>query len=655
MYAEVLINHAYARKQESFTYEIPQEMELTKGSGVLVPFQRGKQAGIVLRTRKERPEFKTREIEALLNPEKLLTKWQMELAEWISDYYFCSKYDAIRSMLPKHIWRTPKREVSRKQKPKKLHQQEDHELTPTQGKIVKEIIKKKPATSLIHGITGSGKTEVYKKLIRNCVDKEEKQALLLVPEISLTPQLVRYFEGSFPEIAVIHSRISDGKRAEHWRKIQNGTTQLVIGSRSAIFSPFKNLGMIIMDEEHEWSYKQDQSPRYHAREVAKKVSQLTGAQLVLGSATPSIESMWHAQHGDYKLFSMPKRISGTQLPEVKIIDMRDELRAKNLSIFSGILEQKISAALAAKEQVILFLNRRGSASATICRDCGQALSCKNCDVKLTYHARKMQHQTLVCHHCGLITKMPSTCPECQSPRIKHVGVGTERVETELKKLFPAANIKRADRDTMGQKDSFKDLHKALRNQEIDILIGTQMIGKGFDIPNVSLVGVILADLGMHIPDFRATERNFQLLTQVAGRAGRRKKRGQVVIQAYSPNHASVEKSKDHDYMGLYEQEISSRKNTTLPPFGKIIKLIFVNEDKSKCQKAALAIQDKLIAADQSEFKHEIYTAPALTPRMNRKYHWHVLIQGPTPRNLIKALTTEDLEGWRIDVDPVHTV
>ncbi len=651
MFAEVLVNHAYSRKQERFTYEVPEDMNLKVGSGVLVSFNRGKQAGIVLGVKKERPEFKTKKILELLMPEIMLYNWQMKLADWISEYYFCSRFDVFRSMLPNHIWRPAKR-VKKTDKPveRSVKKNNDHELTEAQQEIISSITQEKPPISLIHGITGSGKTEVYKKLIQNAV-KAGKQALLLVPEISLTPQLVRYFEGSFPEIAVIHSKISGGKRAQYWKDIHSGKTQLVIGSRSALFSPFKHLKIIIMDEEHEWSYKQDQSPRYHGRDVAIKIAELTGAQLILGSATPSLETMWHAKNGNYKLYSLPERISGTALPKVQIADMRDELRGGNFSIFSTPLEQKIRSALADKKQVILFLNRRGSASATICRDCGQALSCKDCDVKLTYHANKFNRSVLICHHCGLITHMPDTCPNCQSQRIKHIGTGTERVETELQKLFPKARIQRADRDTMTQKDSFKDLHKALRDREIDILIGTQMIGKGFDIPNVSLVGIVLADMGLHIPDFRASERSFQLLTQVAGRAGRRKTQGEVVIQSYSPEHISILMSKTHDYLGFYEQEIDSRKALELPPFTKIVKLIFVDPDKASCKNAA----DKLLAKLPKDQDHTIYAAPALIPRINKKYHWHILIQGPNPRKLIKALPEEDLEGWRIDVDPVHTV
>ena len=649
MFAEVLLNHAYSRKQKSFVYEIPEDLNAEIGSGVVVPFRNKKEAGIILKINKQKPEFQTKEISQLLDPNLLLKKWQLDLIKWISEYYFCSEYDALRLFLPKHIWRVPKRERARKKDNIKNKSVKLKKLNKEQKEIVDSILNDKPGVSLIHGITGSGKTEIYKQLI-NAKIAEGKQALLLVPEISLTPQLLKYFEEISTDTAVIHSRLSDGKRAENWRKIYSGECKLIIGSRSAMFSPFHDLGIIIMDEEHEWTYKQDQSPRYHARDLAKKMRDLLGCQVVLGSATPSIESMYNAKIEEYKLFTIKERFSGTELPKVEIVDMREELKGGNYSMFSYKLEQKISSTLEKKEQIILFLNRRGSASATVCRDCGLAISCKNCDTKLTYHARKLKHKTLICHHCGIIEKMQDNCANCKSTRIKHFGTGTEKVESELRKLFPTARIHRADRDTMSKKDSFDKLHKALNAGEIDILVGTQMIGKGFDIAKVSLVGVILADMGLHIPDFRASERSFQLLTQVAGRSGRRETQGDVFIQTYNPGHPSLVHSKKHDYDSFYEQEISAREAAILPPFCKIIKLIHVTDSK---EASALAAQ-KLKAILNTDTEHKIYSSPALIPRINNKYYWHIIIEGPTPSELIKA-NKEALENWRIDVDPVHTV
>ncbi len=648
MFAEILVHHPYARKQECFTYEIPEGIAVQRGSGVEVPFQKGKKPGLILRIHNEKPSFTTRAITGLLRDEQLLFDWQLHLADWISEYYFCSLFDALRLMLPKNVFRISKKHRASTEKQRPSKPENVHKLTEAQAHIVASILADHKG-SLIHGITGSGKTEIYKSLIKNFVQKGQ-QCLLLVPEISLTPQFVRYFEASFPKLAVIHSRISDGKRAEIWRKIKEGQVPLVIGSRSALFSPFKNLGLIVMDEEHEWSYKQDQSPRYHARDAALKIAELTGAQIVFGSATPSIETMYAAQTGALNLYSLPERISGTLLPEVKIVDMREELRARNYSIFSDLLEQKIRSVLERKEQAILFLNRRGSASSTLCRDCGFVMKCEHCEVPLTYHARKLKNQSLLCHHCGRIAALPTLCPECKGERIKHLGVGTERVETELKKLFPLASIARADRDTMTQKDSFEKLHEKLQNGEIDILIGTQMIGKGFDIPNVSLVGVILADLGLHIPDFRTPERIFQLLTQVAGRAGRRKKQGEVIIQTYNPNHPSIFHSQTHNYLGFYEQEISSRKSVNLPPYERLVKLMFVHEKASICEEKAQELKSKLILEN-----YQVFAAPALIPRVQGKYQWNVLIQGADPRSMIKKLSAQELEGWRIDVDPLVTI
>ena len=648
MFAEILVHHPYSRKQECFTYEIPEGFSVERGSGVEVPFQKGKKPGLILRIHNEKPSFETRAISGLLRDEELLFDWQLKLADWISEYYFCSLFDALRLMLPKNIFRVSKKTRVVKETLKKHKPENVLELTETQAQIVSAILAN-PKGALIHGITGSGKTEIYKSLIKNFV-QNGCQCLLLVPEISLTPQFVKYFETGFPDLAVIHSRISEGKRAEIWRKIKAGNVPLVIGSRSALFSPFKKLGLIVMDEEHEWSYKQDQSPRYHARDAALKISELTGAQIIFGSATPSIETMHAAKTDKLNLFTLSERISGTLLPDVKIVDMREELRARNFSIFSDLLEQKIRTTLDAKEQTILFLNRRGSASSTLCRDCGFVMKCNHCELPLTYHARKFKTQSLLCHHCGLIEKMPTFCPNCKGERIKQLGVGTERVEAELQKLFPLARIARADRDTMNRKDSFENLHEKLQNGTIDILIGTQMIGKGFDIPNVSLVGVILADLGLHIPDFRTPERIFELLTQVAGRAGRRKKQGEVIIQTYNPQHPSILHSQTHNYLGFYEQEISSRKDARLPPFGKLVKLMFVHESNTVCEEKANTLQKILTAKD-----HASFAAPAFLPRVQGKYQWNVLVQGPDPRVLLKKLSSQELAGWRIDVDPILSI
>lgn len=651
MYAEVLLNHSYSKIREILSYEIPESFKIKAGALVRVPFRNGMKAGVVINIHNKKPNFETKYLEEFLVPNIFLYDWQLKLAEWISEYYFCSALEVYKAFLPAALWKLkPVKKTGKEKKPqaKKLY----HELNATQKKIVDTIIDEKIPASLIFGVTGSGKTEVYKNIIQS-VHSAGKQSILLVPEISLTPQLVEYFVGNFPDACVIHSKLSEGEKVEAWKKIHNGECKLIIGSRSAIFSPLKNPGLIIVDEEHEWTYKQEQSPRYNTRDIAFKIAELTGAQLIFGSATPSVEIMMKAKTGEIRLFEMQNRIANTEMPKVEIVDLREEMKKGNYSMFSDLLLQKIEEKLSKKEQILIFLNRRGSASSTVCRDCGLALSCDNCDSKLTYHASKFRHATLICHHCGLVSKLPELCPNCKSARIKHFGVGTEKLESELKKLFPQAKIARADRDTMGAKTSFTKLHQDLKELNVDILIGTQMIGKGFDVAGISLVGVILADSGLHIPDFRAMEKNFQLLSQVSGRAGRRQKQGEVIIQTYSPDLPIFEAVKNHDYLSFYEQEIYARKGSGLPPFGKILKLIYVgksqNESKQKCQ----SLLEKLstIAGDDTE----IFSAPAITPRINNKYFWNILIKGNDPRALIKKIDRAELQGFRIDVDPVQTV
>lgn len=643
-YAEILVQHAYSRKQERFTYGIAEALTLNVGDGVLVPFQKGEKLGLVLKIHEETPNFKVKEITKSLELQPLLFDWQLKLAEWISEYYFCSFWDSTRLFIPKDIF---KKQRKKKESNKKVdHKNSDKNLNPEQQHILDSILKDKPAKSLIQGITGSGKTEIYKRLIQEAV-KRGGQCLLLVPEISLTPQFVAYFKEEFPDIAVIHSRISEGERTELWRQIKTGEVPLVLGSRSALFSPFKNLQLVVMDEEHEWSYKQDQSPRYHARDVLFKIQSLTGAQVVLGSATPSLESRYLAEQGELAYFTIEKRALGSELPSVKIVDMRDELKKKNFSMFSDLLEQEIRTRLLKKEQVLLFLNRRGSASSTVCRECGKVAECAECKVPLTYHARNFSKPLLVCHHCGIFAPLPEHCDRCGSVRIRQLGVGTEKVETELQKLFPSARLARADKDTMGKKNSFSDLHQKMNADEIDILIGTQMIGKGWDLPNISLVGVLLADMGLNIPDFRSSERGFELLTQVAGRAGRAKTQGLVLVQTYNPENPVIEHVKTHNYNGFYEQEKCSRELDLLPPFGKIVKVMFFEEKEKLAEDRA----KKLLSFIRSE-THKTYAAPAFLSRAKGKYQWNVLIQGPDPRSLILNCPKELLEGARIDVDPM---
>lgn len=435
---------------------------------------------------------------------------------------------------------------------------------------------------LLHGVTGSGKTEVYLQTIERCLSLG-RQAIVLVPEISLTPQMVERFKGRFGgKVAVIHSRLSTGERYDEWRKIREGRVEVAIGARSAVFAPFSKLGLIVMDEEHETSYKQEETPKYHARDVAVRRARQHGAAVILGSATPSLES-YHAarsaggDHGGFApvLLEMKQRPSGSRLPGVQIVDMREELKEGNRSMFSRALHRGISARLERGEQTVLFLNRRGYSTFVMCRTCGYVAGCPECDISLTYHQKS---NNLRCHYCGYAEAAPSVCPECGSEHIRYFGTGTQRVEAELAKLFPGIRVIRMDVDTTSEKGAHERLLQAFREKKGDVLLGTQMVAKGLDFPDVTLVGVIAADTALNFPDFRAAEKTFQLLTQVAGRAGRHQLPGEVFIQSYMPEHYSIVHASGHDYLSFVREELGHRKALHYPPYSRLI-LVTLSHEK----------------------------------------------------------------------------
>jgi primosomal protein N' (replication factor Y) (superfamily II helicase) len=420
---------------------------------------------------------------------------------------------------------------------------------------------------LLHGVTGSGKTEVYLQSIQTCLNLN-KEAIVLVPEISLTPQMVERFKGRFgDDVAVLHSRLSQGERYDEWRKISTRQVKVVIGARSAIFAPFTKLGLIIMDEEHESSYKQEESPKYHAREVAAARARECGASVVLGSATPSLES-WHAaEQGRYRLLTMKERVEGRPMPPVNIVDMRNELYEGNRSMFSRPLHLALAERLERGEQSVLLLNRRGYSTFVMCRSCGYTAGCPHCDISLTYH---QSTGMMRCHYCGYAERQPSVCPDCGSEHIRYFGTGTQRVEEELAKLFPGIRVIRMDVDTTTEKGSHEKLLTEFRQKKGDVLLGTQMVAKGLDFPDVTLVGVITADTMLNLPDFRSSERTFQLLTQVAGRAGRHQLPGEVFVQTYTPEHYSVVAAGQHDFLSFAGQELSHRRLGGYPPYCRLI-------------------------------------------------------------------------------------
>lgn len=443
-------------------------------------------------------------------------------------------------------------------------------------------------TFLLHGVTGSGKTEVYLQAIERCLDSG-REAIVLVPEISLTPQMVERFKGRFgSRVAVMHSRLSQGERYDEWRKIREGRVQVAIGARSAVFAPFPRVGLIIMDEEHESSYKQEETPKYHARDVAIERARRQGAVVVLGSATPSMETYYASRLNGYEqlpagleappwkltALAMPSRVGGRPLPPVTIVDMRDQLKLGNRSMFSAPLEAALEQRLDRQEQTVLLLNRRGYSTFVMCRSCGYVAQCPECDISLTYH---MKTGHMRCHYCGHAERAPEVCPSCESEHIRYFGTGTQRVEEQLARRFPGIRVIRMDVDTTSEKGSHERLLQQFRERKADVLLGTQMVAKGLDFPYVTLVGVIAADSALHMPDFRAAEKTFHLLTQVAGRAGRHDLPGEVIVQTYAPEHYSIIHASGHDYRGFASEELRHRRNLMVPPFCRLALLSMSHE------------------------------------------------------------------------------
>ncbi len=523
--------------------------------------------------------------------------------------------------------------------------------------IQASLQKGKGEVFLLHGVTGSGKTEVYMQALAEAV-KLGKRGIVLVPEIALTPQTIERFVSRFPgKVAILHSALSLGEQFDEWRRIKSGDFDVAIGPRSAVFAPQPSLGLIVIDEEHEWTYKQQDSPRYHARAVAIKLAEITGAVVVMGSATPDVESYYRAQQGEYRLLELPERVTpdeGSPMPQVEVVDLRKELRSGNRSLFSRSLSRATTKAVEAGEQVILFLNRRGSASFIQCRNCGFVVRCKRCEVPLAYH---FAEDILVCHQCNRRTRVPEICPECGSRRIKYLGAGTEKLEQEAGFAFPGAKLQRWDSDvTRGKRFSHQQILDRFRSGAANILVGTQMIAKGLDLPGVTLVGVVNADTAMHLPDFRSGERTFQLLSQVAGRAGRGALGGRVVIQTFSPEHYAVRAAAKHDYHAFYEKELAYRRELHNPPLSKLARLVFAHTNDYSCQKEAERMKRQLVqerdAAGIADLEF-VGPAPAFVHRLRGRYRWQIIVRGTNPSAFLSKIPFR--QGWGVDIDPVGLV
>lgn len=552
-------------------------------------------------------------------------------------------------------------EVYRDPFAKKVEKKGFLDLTDEQSfaleKIVSSMKHNQSETFLLHGITGSGKTEVYLQAISQCLN-DGKEAIVLVPEISLTPQMTERFRSRFGElVAVMHSGLSVGEKYDEWRKVHEGKVKVVVGARSAVFAPFENVGIIILDEEHESTYKQEDSPRYHARDVAIWRSKFHHCPVILGSATPSLESFARAKKNVYTLLTLKERALKQSLPTVQVVDMREELQKGNRSMFSQSLVESMEVRLQKKEQIVLFLNRRGYSSFVLCRDCGTVLQCENCDISLTYHR---SNEKCKCHYCGFEISVPKSCPQCQSDHIRFFGTGTQKVEEELNKLFPEARVLRMDVDTTKVKGAHEQILQAFGDGQADILLGTQMIAKGLDYPNITLVGVLSADTSLHLPDFRSAEKTFQLLTQVSGRAGRHEKPGEVVIQTYTPEHYAIELSKSQEYGPFYEREMLMRHQAGYPPYYYLALIQVSHEDvimaAEYAGKAVEWLRSKL------SFKVSIIgpTASGIS-RLQNRYRYQCLIKYkiepdliPTLMQLIKLYRSDWIKKGiilSVDLDP----
>ncbi|MGL5416619.1 MAG: primosomal protein N' [Clostridium sp.] len=645
LYAEIIINSEAIEIDRPFTYKVKDEMKdkIEVGHRVRVSFgsMKGFLQGYVIGLKTEfEGKYRLKTINKILDEEPILTRENLEMINFLRERTLCKYIDAIRVLVPTGITRGIKEktkniikinkeltlEFSEKENYKELFEfiKENDNLTKSEISkkgysiylvntlIKKEILKVEEETIyryntrdyghdeekvltveqeealkkirettkkgiLLHGVTGSGKTEIYMNLVKETLESG-KSAIVLVPEIALTPQMIERFKKRFKEVVgVYHSKLSEGERFDEWNRAKDGSTRLIVGARSALFMPVKNLGVIIVDEEHESTYKSETNPKYDTKEVCEYLGQVQGVKYVLGSATPSIESYADSLVKKIELVELKNRVFKREMPQIDIVDMREELKVKNLSMFSRKLYKEIKLALENKKQIILFLNRKGFSTFISCRSCGYVFKCDKCDISMVYH----KDGYLTCNYCGKRENEVKMCPKCHSKYVKFFGAGTEKVEEEAKKYFKDARILRMDKDTTKGKNSYEEIYNTFKNGNADILIGTQMITKGHDFKNVHLVGILAADMSVNIPDYRSGERTFDLITQVAGRAGRDKEKGMVVVQTYDPENNYIKYAKDGNYKGMFKEEIGIRKLMNYPPFGKIIYIKGISKDEEK--------------------------------------------------------------------------
>lgn len=732
-YAQIIVNSRTKPLQGEYTYQIPNDLKerIKIGQLVLVSLGNRQIQGIVSAF-SDTSDFKTKPIIKILQAEPIVDLPKINLARFISRYYYCSLGQALFLMIPsiliknsadrskqieyfsinknyspdiKSIQRFPKqkivyeyliknspvdwptlkktlkvsrttvnsllkKEIIISQKKRSYRYRPEiipnnspmPDLTGQQNKIWSDIKNqlihtsgpKKPA--MLFGRTGSGKTEIYLRAT-DLVLSQNKGVIILVPEIALVPQtLQRFFERFGDKISVFHSHMSDGEKYDEISKLTDGSSRIVIGSRSALFAPVQNLGLIIIDEEHEYSYKQDMTPRYHALTVAEEYCKLTNSMLIVGSATPRLETFWRAKKNIYQLFKIKKTISETinpshlRRPIFNVVNLCQEYAAKNHSLISVLLQQSIKRSLRDSKQILLYLNRRGYSTYIFCRECGHVALCPNCSIALTYHLNQANH--LICHHCGVMTHSPVSCPTCSSKAIKYYGAGTQKLEEEVKKMFPTARVLRMDFDTTRTKNAYQNIFNQFKAHRADILIGTQMITKGWDIPNVDLAGIINADAGFHLPDFRATERNFANLLQLIGRVGRYDTPGEVILQTYEPDNPLYNILAKEDYQLFAFSELIERQKLLFPPFIQLIRLTYESPDVNMCQMKSLSLFKILneqfnAQTDAKKIVAILGPAPAFFSKINNKYRWHIILKGYDLQQYLHLVPPD----WIIDVDP----
>lgn len=644
----------------AFTYLVPEELEakIKIGVRVLAPFKRGKQAGIVVGVDKTHPApsfakgtkkaIILKSIEAVLDDEPFLPENLLNIIQWIGQYYISTSGLALKNAVPSAFFTGKKPGKSHITYDEKIKELKPLDLTAEQAKALSEINSTDKGVFLLHGITGSGKTEVYIRAIKSL--PEGKEAIVLVPEIAITAQMVERFRSNFADSVVFfHSGLSIGERITQWRKMRDGEIKVVIGVRSAVFAPFENIGLIVVDEEQEASYKQFEGLRYSARDVALARAQLEGFKIILGSATPSMEAYYNAKNGNFRYLELTHRVEQRPLPDVEIIDMTKE--EKQTFSMSNKLLKVLKENVGSGHQSLIMLNRRGYSPFYMCTDCGYTYKCPACSITLIFHK---DTNTLNCHYCGSFLYPEVQCPNCKGTKIKHLGAGTQRLEEEIISLIPEMSFKRMDRDTTQKKLSHYRIIKQMEDKKIDMLLGTQMVAKGHDFPDVTLSAVISADIALNMPDFRSAERAFQLFTQLAGRAGRGDTHGKAYIQTYEPEHYVFDYVRNHDYKRFYTKEIELRKELSYPPFSKLVRIVFNFKTKESAKNIMKDLSQKIKAASGGGVEI-LGPAPAPIAKIRNLWRWHLILKGKNSKILRKKSMEildmlKDIKSVRTDVD-----